>query len=552
MQFYAGPVRGSVFINKAFTFVASIMSPLAFRFSLLAIAVVVAFGAMLDVMEVDAAQYAAMSADLLRQDNWLMFHHRGEDYLDKPPLLFWLSALSFKVFGVHNWSYKLPSILFAFLGLFSTYRFTRLFHGVEVARRAVLMLGSSAAFLLMTNDVRCDTILTGSVITAIWAGAAWLVERRWWQLVVLAAAVASGMLAKGPMGAVAPALALGGHVVFTRQWSALRDPRVLVVPVLVALALVPMCIGLYEQFGMHGLRFYFWEQSFGRITGENRWKDDSTVLYFTHELVWQLLPWTFFVLVGIWTALKAIVRGQQQPEYISIAGAVLVLIALSLSQFKLPHYLYVIVPLYAVLGARAWSDLPPRWLRHAQVGVVVLLALAAVWLDHWAFPGDDRWWAFGLVFLPATVALSLMLLKSRVSLFQGCFVVMMGIALVMNAGIYPSILAYQANAQAGRWAASMGLMPGRFISMGVGGTALDHYAGGTVPYTHDASGLEGRPTPGTVIYTDEQGRSSIRNRGFLPVGEVELENYPVQLLGFEFLDPGQRERTLEKRFLLEF
>jgi hypothetical protein len=55
-----------------------------------------------------------------------------------------------------------------------------------------------------------------------------------------------------------------------------------------------------------------------------------------------------------------------------------------------------------------------------------------------------------------------------------------------------------------------------------------------------------------AIYTDEQGRSSLRDRGFRPVRQTELENYPVQLLGLEFLDPGQRAGTLEKRFLLEF
>ena len=95
-------------------------------------------------------------------------------------------------------------------------------------------------------------------------------------------------------------------------------------------------------------------------------------------------------------------------------------------------------------------------------------------------------------------------------------------------------------------------MPGRFISIGVGGTALDHYAGGTVPYMHDASGLEWPPSSGVVIYTDEQGRSSVQDRGYRPVRVIELVNYPVQLLGLEFLDPEQRKGTLEKRFLLEF
>lgn len=65
-------------------------------------------GLMLDVMDVDASQYAAMSLELLSSDNWLHFYYRGAEYLDKPPLLFWLSAISFKLFGVSNWAYKLP------------------------------------------------------------------------------------------------------------------------------------------------------------------------------------------------------------------------------------------------------------------------------------------------------------------------------------------------------------------------------------------------------------------------------------------------------------
>ena len=76
------------------------------------LAVLVA-GAFVDVMEVDAAQYATMSRDMLGQADPLKLYFRGADYLDKPPLLFWTSALSFSVFGVHNWSYKLPSILAA-------------------------------------------------------------------------------------------------------------------------------------------------------------------------------------------------------------------------------------------------------------------------------------------------------------------------------------------------------------------------------------------------------------------------------------------------------
>ena len=60
------------------------MSDKGFRFALLALVLLVALGSVLDVMEVDAAQYASMSQDMLSSDNWLQLYHRGEDYLDLP------------------------------------------------------------------------------------------------------------------------------------------------------------------------------------------------------------------------------------------------------------------------------------------------------------------------------------------------------------------------------------------------------------------------------------------------------------------------------------
>ena len=52
-------------------------------------------------------------------------HNRGLDYLDKPPLTFWLAALSFAISGVSTWAYKLLSL--SALGVYSTWRLARLF-----------------------------------------------------------------------------------------------------------------------------------------------------------------------------------------------------------------------------------------------------------------------------------------------------------------------------------------------------------------------------------------------------------------------------------------
>ena len=44
-----------------------------------------------DIMEVDAGQYASMSLEMLKSGDYLHLVDRGQDYLDKPPLIFWMS-----------------------------------------------------------------------------------------------------------------------------------------------------------------------------------------------------------------------------------------------------------------------------------------------------------------------------------------------------------------------------------------------------------------------------------------------------------------------------
>jgi 4-amino-4-deoxy-L-arabinose transferase-like glycosyltransferase len=532
------------------------MSDRSLIIALLALLVVTASGSVLDVMEVDAAQYAGIARDMLshqhRPDDatWLKLYYRGNDYLDKPPLLFLLSALSFKVFGVSNWSYKLPSILYAFLGLYATYRFSKLYHSEAVARTAALMFGGSAAFVLMTNDVRTDTILTASIMAAIWMGAAWIEQRRSWQLIGCSFALASGMLVKGPMGLMAPVLALAGQVVFTRRWSAMWDARVLMVPIVLGLLLLPMCIGLYQQHGTHGLRFYFWEQSFGRITGENRWKDDSSVLFFTHEVLWQLLPWTVFVLAGLWRSVRSLVKRVPLPEYASISGILTVFLALSLSKFKLPHYLYVLVPLFAVQGAWAWHTVFEGALMRVHKAILFLVWVLALALAAWSFPDG------GVPFIALLAMVGILFFwrmwrcTERTGWFIMSFQVMVAVAITLNAHFYPSLLRYQAAAQAGKWAASKGLDIDHFYGMQVSGSALDFYAGYPVRWLSDVEEAGAVIAPGVAIYTDGEQLGLLEQAGLLPKERILLKDYPVQLLGIDMLSPDDRPGALRGRYLL--
>ena len=94
---------------------------------------------LIDIMEIDAAQYASISQEMLQTGDYLQVHHRYDDYLDKPPLLFWLTSFSFKLFGASNFSFRLPSFLFLIIGLISTYKLSRLLYDQRTGLLAVLV-----------------------------------------------------------------------------------------------------------------------------------------------------------------------------------------------------------------------------------------------------------------------------------------------------------------------------------------------------------------------------------------------------------------------------
>jgi 4-amino-4-deoxy-L-arabinose transferase-like glycosyltransferase len=140
-------------------------------------------------------------------------------------------------------SYKLPSLLFALLAIWSTYRFAQLYYSREVALTASLMLATTEALFLITNDVRTDTMLMGAVIFAIWQWAQFFDTHKTKNILLGSIAIGLAMLAKGPIGIIAVAAALLPHIIFSKRWRLLIDLRIILTIVIIGLLLSPMYHG---------------------------------------------------------------------------------------------------------------------------------------------------------------------------------------------------------------------------------------------------------------------------------------------------------------------
>ena len=440
-----------------------------FIISLVAACVVCVIGMLgIPLIDIDAAQYASMSREMANTGNYLKLYDLGVDYLDKPPLLFWLSSFSIQLFGVHDWAYRLPSVLCLGLALWSVYRFTLLYYNELSAQLSVLVLATSQAFILMAHDVRCDTMLMGFVMFSIWQLAAWYQSNVWKHFMMAFIGIGLGMLTKGPIAIVVPGVSFAIHFLLQRNWKHFFRWEYIIGILIVGLLLMPMSIGLYTQFDLHpgkiihgvpiesGLRFYYWTQSFGRYTGENVFNEMNHFTFLLENMLWSFLPWIFIFLMALVLSVKDIIQSkfklQSHQEFIAAGGFIATYCMLARSQAQLPHYIFVVLPLAAVVTAKGLHTLyfSEGFLKLQKVllyfhGFIFTLLWAAVLMIVF-FVFTDMPLYFKIVTLMGSVYYLYLLLRNKgqtPKFISLALYTILGVNFILNTSFYPRLLKFE-------------------------------------------------------------------------------------------------------------
>ncbi len=542
-----------------------------YRYEILfgAILIVYFFNLFIDVMEVDAAQYAEISMEMSFTKNFLHIFQQGQDYLDKPPLLFWLSSVSMIILGISSFAYKLPSVLIALLGIYSTFRFARIYYSKEKSMLAALILASSQALFLITNDIRTDTALLGLVMFSVWQLSEYLIQPKWKHLVLASIAIGGAMMAKGPIALIIPAAAFGTDLFLKRQWKNIFKPQWIILLIIVAITLIPMSWGLYTQYDLHpektvyglhgpsGLRFFYWTQSFGRITGENYWQNDAGYFFFFHSILWDFQPWVLLFIPALILRIRKIIlqkfRSGNQEEYISLGGFVLVFFALSLSKYKLPHYIFVLFPFASIMAADFIYELKGRLqsrISKVQFGIMQLFWLLILVDFIFFFPPKNPVLPTVLALMFACNIYLFRNLKGTVErIFLPTLVTAIGFNLLMGLNFYPNLLSYQSTSQAGRMMHADNIPAGKIYCYKQSDCSFDFYAKRLTP-TVDSVTIK-KLKPGTWVYLNGLDLPEIR-RNNIPYQEVKVfPSFKVTALELPFLYAKTRSQSLKSDYLIE-
>jgi 4-amino-4-deoxy-L-arabinose transferase-like glycosyltransferase len=522
------------------------------------------FNLFIDVMDIDAAQYASISMEMLQEKNFLHVYHHGLDYLDKPPLLFWLSSGSMALFGINTFAYKLPSLLLTVLGLYSTYRFTCLYYSRKTGIYAALILATTQALFQITNDLRTDTNLLVFVIFSVWQLSLFVRNNGWTNLLLGFVGVAFAMMAKGPIGLVTVAIALGFDFLVRKEWKLIFNWKWLIGLAVVAILLIPLTWGLYTQFDLHpeksaygidspsGVRFFYWTQSFGRITGESQWDNGAGFFFFFHSILWDFQPWILYLILGTGAAIRSFFTkdaDKKRKEYITLGGFLIVFLALSLSRFKLPHYVFVTFPFGAVLAADYLLKMKGKWALWYQGFFNLLFSVVAILGYTLIFPTGN---VLGLTIVIVLIITSWYLffklkdLSSRI--FMGTIVIILGFNFTLATHFYPNLLKFQAGSTVGKIVKEKGLANNEFNWYKVHDHSMDFYSGRITPDVVE-EGLS-ELDPGVRVYTNKEGLNYINSNNLPFTIEKELLEFPVTRLNFQFLFENTRAATIDTNYLM--
>ena len=171
-------------------------------------------------MDDSDAVLAQIGRNMLQSGDWVIAHLDGVPYLEKAPMGAWLMAISYWVFGAHDWAARIPIALAAVLLAWVVCRYGRWAFGARAGFYAGLSVATCIGLFLFTRIQIPDAILTLSVCVSFWGFQRAIDPNepnpRFWS-VVLAASLGVGLLLKGLIAVVFPAGGIFVYLLVTRQ-----------------------------------------------------------------------------------------------------------------------------------------------------------------------------------------------------------------------------------------------------------------------------------------------------------------------------------------------
>ena len=359
---------------------------------LLALVAAVAWFAGLDFRHLqhpDEGRYAEIAREMSVRGDWVTPRLNDLKYFEKPPLQYWLGAITFDALGVDEWTARLPTAVAGFLAVIAVGFTGARLAGPEAGAFAAMVLAGSVWHAGLAHYLTLDSLLSFWMAIALCGfllaqrpHLPRAVERNWMLLAYAAAAAAT--LTKGLLALAIPGAALVLYTLVTRDTGPWKRLHALPGVALYVLLAAPWFV-LVSRANPEFARFFFVHEHFERFLTESHNRGGEW-WYFVPWFAVGIMPWLIVWAVTLPASWRRAPRTDNgfSWERFCLVWAAFIFVFFSISGSKLPSYILPMFPALALvlgfeltrLSARAlmWIALPL-----AIGGPLLLAAYAVAW-----------------------------------------------------------------------------------------------------------------------------------------------------------------------------
>jgi 4-amino-4-deoxy-L-arabinose transferase-like glycosyltransferase len=307
--------------------------------------------------------HAEAAREMVLRHDWVTLHVNGIRYLEKAPLMYWGVAGSYSLFGVSDWSTRLPLMLGVLGLLCATYALGSQSNGEKGGFYSALVLGTALGPYLFTRFLIPDILVGLWLALSFYFFLRTLKEEKPSRLACwgLAVACALNILTKGLIGLVFPVAVIGLYLILTGNLRHLLRMRLFSSTLIFFAVAAPWHILAAfrnpDQGAVHGfLWFYFVNEHLLRYLNKRVPRDYDTVplvIFWGLLLLW-LLPWIAFLPQSLkkvplrWRELRSGLNAPQNANLLFLLWAIVILLFFSFST-RQEYYTIPALPALALL-----------------------------------------------------------------------------------------------------------------------------------------------------------------------------------------------------------
>jgi 4-amino-4-deoxy-L-arabinose transferase-like glycosyltransferase len=318
-----------------------------------------------DLWNPDEPRYAQVAKEMVARGDWILMHVNGNTYVDKPPLFFWLIALSsFLWQGFTSFSARFPSAFLSTLTVLLTFFLGKKLYGSRTGFLSAIILATSFEFAYLSTRANIDATLTFFTTASIFLFLQWYQhskaegseDKNKGSLSIYGFYLGMGLatLVKGPVGFVLPLLVSLVYLLLLKDWKAMKRMRLLTGMALLIVIVLSWYLPAVLKGGQDFLNQTLFHQTLERFA-----KGTSHIrppYYYLSNFPVDFLPWFLFLPGAIVYGLSKRKERISKDFFFLLVWFVVIFLFFSFSKGKRAIYLLPLYPAASLMVGKFWED----------------------------------------------------------------------------------------------------------------------------------------------------------------------------------------------------